>query len=66
MTNMDIIGFVGVTVLLIAHFLNLTNKIEKDSLIYLQMNFLSWISLFSLGFNEVFALYNLGRMLDYS
>ncbi len=40
MTTTDIIGFIGVTILLIAYFLNLTNKIEKDSLVYLQMNFL--------------------------
>lgn len=39
MTNTDIIGFVGVTILLIAYFLNLTNKIEKDSLVYLQIKF---------------------------
>ena len=39
MTTTDIIGFIGVTILLIAYFLNMTNKIEKDSLVYLQMNF---------------------------
>lgn len=39
MTATDSIGFIGVTVLLIAYFLNVTNKIEKDSLVYLQMNF---------------------------
>jgi hypothetical protein len=39
MTATDSIGFIGVTILLIAYFLNLTNKIGKDSLIYLQMNF---------------------------
>ena len=39
MTTTDIIGFIGVTILLIAYFLNITNKIEKDSLVYLQMNF---------------------------
>ncbi|HWS60968.1 MAG TPA: hypothetical protein VN182_08570 [Flavobacterium sp.] len=38
MTTTDIIGFIGVTILLIAYFLNLTNKLQKDSLIYLQMN----------------------------
>ena len=39
MTATDSIGFIGVTVLLIAYFLNVTNKLEKDSLVYLQMNF---------------------------
>ncbi|WP_310558797.1 CBU_0592 family membrane protein [Flavobacterium sp.] len=39
MTNTDIIGFIGVAILLIAYFLNLNNKLEKDSLVYLQMNF---------------------------
>ena len=40
MTATDIIGFIGVTILLIAYFLNLTDKIGKDSLVYLQMNFI--------------------------
>lgn len=40
MTTTDTIGFIGVTILLIAYFLNLTDKIRKDSLVYLQMNFL--------------------------
>jgi len=40
MTTTDTIGFIGVSLLLIAYFLNLTNKIEKDSLAYLQMNFI--------------------------
>lgn len=39
MTTTDTIGFIGVTILLIAYFLNLTDKIRKDNLIYLQMNF---------------------------
>lgn len=39
MTNTDIIGFTGVAMLLIAYFLNLNNKIEKDSWAYLQLNF---------------------------
>jgi hypothetical protein len=39
MTTTDAIGFIGVTILLIAYFLNLNNKIEKESLVYLQMNF---------------------------
>jgi hypothetical protein len=39
MNTTDIIGFIGVTILLMAYFLNLTDKIGKDSLVYLQMNF---------------------------
>jgi hypothetical protein len=39
MTTTDSIGFIGVTILLIAYFLNLTDKIGKDSVVYLQMNF---------------------------
>lgn len=38
MTQTDIIGFIGVAILLIAYFLNLNNKIGRDSLVYLQMN----------------------------
>ena len=40
MTATDSIGFIGVTILLIAYFLNLTNKIEKDYISYLVMNFI--------------------------
>lgn len=39
MNATDSIGFIGVTILLIAYFLNLTDKIGKDSIVYLQMNF---------------------------
>ena len=39
MTATDSIGFMGVTILLIAYFLNLTDKIGKDNVVYLQMNF---------------------------
>jgi hypothetical protein len=39
MTATDSIGFIGVSILLIAYFLNITNKIKKESLVYLQMNF---------------------------
>jgi hypothetical protein len=39
MTTTDIIGFIGVAILLIAYFLNLNDKIGKDSVVYLQMNF---------------------------
>ncbi len=40
MTTTDSIGFIGVAILLIAYFLNLTDKIRKDSFVYLQMNFI--------------------------
>lgn len=39
MNATDSIGFIGVTILLFAYFLNLTDKIGKDSVVYLQMNF---------------------------
>jgi hypothetical protein len=38
MNATDWIGFVGVTILLIAFFLQLTNKIVKESSLYLFMN----------------------------
>jgi hypothetical protein len=38
MTLTDWIGFIGVTILLIAYFLNLRNFIKKDSLAYLLLN----------------------------
>ncbi len=34
----DWIGFIGVTILLIAFFLNLSNRLHKDSLPYILMN----------------------------
>jgi hypothetical protein len=34
----DWIGFIGVTILLVAYFLNLTNKLQKDNLYYILMN----------------------------
>ncbi len=40
MTTTDAIGFIGVSVLLLAYFLNLSNQIGKDSLVYLGMNFI--------------------------
>ncbi|QBN18513.1 CBU_0592 family membrane protein [Flavobacterium nackdongense] len=40
MTNVDIIGFIGVAILLFAYFLNLNNKLDKDNLSYLMMNFI--------------------------
>jgi hypothetical protein len=39
MTTVDLIGFIGVSILLIAYFLNLVNKLRNDDLIYLLMNF---------------------------
>jgi hypothetical protein len=36
----DWIGFVGVAILLAAYFLNLSNKMNKDSVFYLSMNIL--------------------------
>ncbi len=38
MTSTDLIGFIGVSILLLAFFLNLSNRISKDSLSYLLMN----------------------------
>ena len=38
MTSTDLIGFIGVSVLLLAFFLNLSNRIGKDSLTYLLLN----------------------------
>lgn len=40
MTQTDWIGFIGVTILLVAYFLNLTDKLKKDSKIYLFLNLL--------------------------
>ncbi len=38
MTQTDWIGFIGVTILLIAYFLNLRDIVKKDSLAYLLLN----------------------------
>ena len=38
MTQTDFIGFAGVTILLIAYFLNLSDFVRKDSLTYLLLN----------------------------
>jgi hypothetical protein len=38
MTKTDWIGFIGVTILLIAYFLNLRDFIKKDSSVYLLLN----------------------------
>jgi hypothetical protein len=37
-TNIDWTGFIGVTILLIAYFLNIRDIIKKDSLTYLSLN----------------------------
>jgi len=34
----DWIGFTGVTILLVAYFLNLINKIDKDGIVYAALN----------------------------
>jgi hypothetical protein len=36
----DWIGFIGVAILLLAFFLNLFNRLDKDSVAYLSMNIL--------------------------
>ena len=38
MTTTDWIGFIGVAILLAAFFLNLFNRLDKDSVAYLSMN----------------------------
>ena len=38
MTTTDWIGFIGVGILLVAYFLNLSNKIQKDGKVYLLLN----------------------------
>ncbi|WHZ06514.1 MAG: hypothetical protein OJF59_000267 [Cytophagales bacterium] len=38
MTQTDWIGFIGVTILLVAFFLNLKNFIDRGSLVYLVLN----------------------------
>lgn len=40
MNSTDWIGFIGVTILLIAFFLNLNNTLKKESLTYLFLNFI--------------------------
>jgi hypothetical protein len=38
MTKTDVIGFIGVAILLIAYFLNLVNKVKNSDFTYLIMN----------------------------
>lgn len=40
MTKTDVIGFIGVAILLVAYFLNLINKVKNSDFIYLIMNFI--------------------------
>mgnify|MGYP003626015849 CR=1 FL=1 len=40
MTTTDWVGFIGVTILLVAFFLNLNDTIKKESIIYLSLNFI--------------------------
>lgn len=40
MTQTDWIGFIGVSILLLAYLLNLRNLLKKESLIYLLLNFI--------------------------
>lgn len=40
MNSTDWIGFIGVTILLIAFFLNLNNTLKKESITYLFLNFI--------------------------
>ena len=38
MSNIDLIGFMGVLLILIAYFLNINNKLEPDNIIYILLN----------------------------
>ena len=40
MTKTDLIGFIGVAILLVAYFLNLINKVKNSDFTYLIMNFI--------------------------
>jgi hypothetical protein len=59
----DWIGFIGVSLLLIAYFLNVNNKIAKDSLNYLLLNF---IGAAIACITTLFTFCNFGGMLDFS
>lgn len=43
MTTVDIIGFVGVSMILLAYFLNLKNKLEVTDLSYILLNLIGAI-----------------------
>ena len=38
MSNIDLIGFTGVLLILIAYFLNLNNKLAADHIVYILLN----------------------------
>ncbi len=38
MSNIDLIGFMGVLLILIAYFLNINNKLESNNIIYILLN----------------------------
>ncbi len=38
MSGIDIIGFIGVSLILIAYFLNLNDKLHSNSIVYLFLN----------------------------
>lgn len=38
MSNIDLIGFIGVLLILIAYFGNINNKLESDNIIYILLN----------------------------
>ena len=38
MSNIDLIGFLGVLLILIAYFLNINNKLESNNIIYILLN----------------------------
>ncbi len=40
MTIIDLVGFIGVFILLLAYFLNLKDFIKKESMLYLSLNFI--------------------------
>lgn len=40
MTAIDLVGFIGVSILLLAYFLNLKDFIKKESMLYLALNFI--------------------------
>lgn len=43
MNIVDLLGFVGVSLILIAYFLNLNNKIDPDDIRYILMNLIGAI-----------------------
>lgn len=38
MNEIDLLGFIGVSLILIAYFLNLNNKLKADDIIYIILN----------------------------